>query len=56
MDLGSLAALEEGPPGFAGLAYHDCVLGPGDMLYIPPRWWHYVQSTTPSFSVSFWWD
>lgn len=33
----------------------DCVLEPGQMLFIPPGWWHYVRSTTVSFSVSFWW-
>ena len=32
-----------------------CYLGPGDMLFIPPRWWHHVESLTPSFSISFWW-
>ena len=31
------------------------VLQPGEMLYIPPRWWHYVKSLSVSFSVSFWW-
>uniref|UniRef100_A0A2P2L7T1 Transcription factor n=2 Tax=Rhizophora mucronata TaxID=61149 RepID=A0A2P2L7T1_RHIMU len=33
----------------------DCILEEGEMLYIPPRWWHYVRSLTTSFSVSFWW-
>lgn len=33
----------------------DCVLEAGQMLFIPPGWWHYVKSTTVSFSVSFWW-
>jgi ribosomal protein L16 Arg81 hydroxylase len=33
----------------------DCVLEAGQMLFIPPGWWHYVQSTTVSFSVSYWW-
>lgn len=28
----------------------------GEMLYIPPGWWHYVRSMEKSFSVSFWWD
>lgn len=28
----------------------------GEMLYIPPRWWHYVRSLEKSFSVSFWWE
>ncbi|CAK9820561.1 Bifunctional peptidase and arginyl-hydroxylase JMJD5 [Anthophora plagiata] len=31
-------------------------LKPGEMLYIPPKWWHHVTSLTPSFSVSFWWS
>lgn len=35
---------------------HEAVLRPGDMLFIPPRWWHAVRSLTPSFSVSFWFD
>ena len=42
-------------PGFAGLPYMDCVLGPGQMLYLPPGWWHYVRSLSTSCSVSFWW-
>lgn len=28
----------------------------GEMLYIPPQWWHYVRSLEKSFSVSFWWE
>ncbi|XP_012222412.2 bifunctional peptidase and arginyl-hydroxylase JMJD5 [Linepithema humile] len=31
-------------------------LKPGEMLYIPPKWWHHVTAFTPSFSISFWWD
>ncbi|KAI9657992.1 MAG: hypothetical protein M1821_002649 [Bathelium mastoideum] len=34
----------------------ECVLGPGDSLYIPKGWWHYVESLSTSFSVSFWWS
>ena len=34
----------------------ECVLKPGEMLYIPPRCWHYVRSLAVSFSVSFWWQ
>lgn len=30
-------------------------LQPGDMLYIPPRWWHHARATSESFSVSCWW-
>ena len=42
-------------PGFADVPYMDCVLGPGQMLYMPPGWWHYVRSLSTSCSVSFWW-
>lgn len=41
---------------FRGLRYWDCVLGPGQVLYIPIGWWHYVRSLSVSFSVSFWWN
>jgi ribosomal protein L16 Arg81 hydroxylase len=43
-------------PLFASLDHWDCILEPGDMLFIPPKWWHYVKSLTVSFSVSFWWQ
>ncbi|XP_033226638.1 lysine-specific demethylase 8-like isoform X1 [Belonocnema kinseyi] len=33
-----------------------CYLKPGEMLFIPPRWWHHVVGLSPSFSISFWWD
>jgi hypothetical protein len=31
------------------------VLQPGDFLFIPERWWHYLQSVTASVSISRWW-
>ncbi|KAK4226357.1 lysine-specific demethylase 8 [Podospora fimiseda] len=34
----------------------DCILEPGDTLYIPVGWWHYVKGLSVSFSVSFWWN
>ena len=43
-------------PEFAALPFCECVLEPGQMLYVPPRWWHYVKALTISFSVSFWWQ
>ncbi|XP_030526663.1 lysine-specific demethylase JMJ30 isoform X1 [Rhodamnia argentea] len=43
-------------PKFMGLEFMDCILEEGEMLYIPPKWWHYVRSLTTSFSVSFWWS
>ncbi|XP_014229131.1 jmjC domain-containing protein 5 isoform X1 [Trichogramma pretiosum] len=33
-----------------------CYLKPGDMLFIPPKWWHHVVGLTSSFSISFWWE
>ncbi|KAK9239071.1 hypothetical protein V1525DRAFT_431164 [Lipomyces kononenkoae] len=34
--------------------FSDCILAPGDGLFIPAGWWHYVKSLSPSFTVSFW--
>ncbi|KAI9595162.1 hypothetical protein BDF19DRAFT_422846 [Syncephalis fuscata] len=41
-------------PDFINAQGYDCILNPGDLLYIPPRWWHYVRALDTSFSVSFW--
>ncbi|XP_050276414.1 lysine-specific demethylase JMJ30 isoform X1 [Quercus robur] len=43
-------------PKVHDLEFQDCILEEGEMLYIPPKWWHYVRSLTPSLSVSFWWS
>jgi hypothetical protein len=43
-------------PRFAEARYVDAILGPGECLYIPKGWWHYVRSLECSCSVSFWWD
>ena len=43
-------------PLFKKLDFKECVLRPGDMLYLPPKWWHFVRSLSISFSVSFWWS
>lgn len=32
-----------------------CELRKGEMLYIPPLFWHHIVSLEVSFSVSFWW-
>ena len=40
---------------FGGAPYADVVLSAGEVLYIPPRWWHFVEARETSFSVSFWW-
>ncbi|KAJ9148899.1 Clavaminate synthase-like protein [Pleurostoma richardsiae] len=41
---------------FRSIPFVDCILGPGDTLYIPAGWWHYVRGLSVSFSVSFWWE
>ena len=33
----------------------EFILKPGQMLYIPRGWWHWVKSLTNSCSISFWW-
>jgi lysine-specific demethylase 8 len=43
-------------PLFGEAEYVDCVLGPGECLYVPVGWWHYVRSLEVSWSVSFWWN
>ncbi|ORY65293.1 uncharacterized protein BCR38DRAFT_457487 [Pseudomassariella vexata] len=41
---------------FKEVPFVDCILEPGDTLYIPNGWWHYVRGLSVSFSVSFWWN
>ncbi|XP_020214974.1 lysine-specific demethylase JMJ30 isoform X3 [Cajanus cajan] len=49
--------IDEGKfPKVQELEFVDCILEEGEMLYIPPKWWHYVRSLTTSLSVSFWWS
>ncbi|CAH2307126.1 lysine-specific demethylase 8 [Pelobates cultripes] len=43
-------------PKFAQSKYHDCILSPGQILFIPVQWWHYVRALDISFSVSYWWS
>ncbi|XP_052889153.1 bifunctional peptidase and arginyl-hydroxylase JMJD5 [Anopheles moucheti] len=38
------------------VSFHRLTLHRGEVLYIPPKWWHYVESLSPSFSVSFWFE
>ena len=42
-------------PRFAEGVGFEGELAPGELLYIPPLWWHHIRSLKPSFSVSFWW-
>ncbi|TLD26893.1 hypothetical protein PspLS_04779 [Pyricularia sp. CBS 133598] len=41
---------------FENIPFLDCILEPGDTLYIPVGWWHYVRGLSVSFSVSSWWN
>lgn len=43
-------------PLAANVKFYTLTLYKGEMLYIPPKWWHYVRSLDKSFSVSFWWE
>ena len=43
-------------PLFPQAIYSEFILHPGQMLYIPPKHWHYVRALDISFSVSFWWN
>lgn len=43
-------------PLVRAVKFYELLLQKGDMLYLPPKWWHYVRSQSPSFSVSFWFD
>ena len=42
-------------PKFKEAEFVEGVLGPGECLYIPRGWWHFVRSETVSIGVSFWW-
>ena len=49
--------VEERFPGFpTQTGFEDVILKPGDALFIPRGWFHYVQSVSPSISVNMWLD
>lgn len=43
-------------PNYKEARGYWCILRPGQMLFIPPKWWHFIESLSISFSVSFWWE
>ncbi len=34
---------------------HRCMVGPGDVLFIPRGWWHAVRTNTETIAFSGWW-
>jgi hypothetical protein len=44
------------PMFLAQTEFCEVIVGPGQCLYIPAGWWHYIESLTASYSVSFWWN
>jgi lysine-specific demethylase 8 len=42
-------------PRYAQATPIEVVLEPGEILYVPPGWWHYVVSVDASMGVSHWW-
>lgn len=50
-----LAPDDEAFPLLRQAAPLEGVLEPGDVLYMPPYWWHQVRSLDLSISVNFWW-
>ncbi|KAK5051981.1 hypothetical protein LTR84_002785 [Exophiala bonariae] len=55
MELSPLEDWDEVYPGISHIPYMDCIIHPGQALYIPVGWWHYVRSCSVGISVSFWW-
>jgi hypothetical protein len=43
-------------PLFTRVALQDAVVGPGDIIFIPRDYWHYVRALERSISLSFWWN
>lgn len=41
-------------PRFANATAYEALLQPGDVLYVPQYWWHYVESVTPCVSLATW--
>ena len=42
-------------PLFREVTPLETIVGPGEILFIPVRWWHYVVALEESISLNFWW-
>ena len=40
-------------PQFRNVRMIDCEIGPGDLLFLPVGWWHYVKGLSISMTVTF---
>lgn len=43
-------------PLFARATPWEVTVEPGEMLFIPATWWHYLRALAPSVSLNFWWN
>lgn len=43
-------------PEFANARSIECVIDPGEILFLPPYWWHQVESLDTAVSINFWWQ
>ncbi|XP_068715406.1 HSPB1-associated protein 1-like isoform X2 [Montipora foliosa] len=41
-------------PTFASATRYEVILQPGDVLFVPKKWWHYVESLETSISINTW--
>jgi hypoxia-inducible factor 1-alpha inhibitor (HIF hydroxylase) len=41
-------------PRFSEAKGVTVILEPGDVLYLPPYWWHHVESLTETIGINFW--
>ena len=39
-------------PAVREVAFNHVILGPGDILFLPKKWWHYVESLDTSISIN----
>ena len=42
-------------PLFKNATPLEVTLTPGEILFIPVRWWHYARAIDPTISLNFWW-
>jgi hypothetical protein len=42
-------------PDFPKAQGWECLLRPGDLLFLPMWWWHQVYTLSPAISVNMWW-